>query len=160
LSHGGDARQRGPRGCGATLIGDLVTGVRVTPISGCFVGLGATLGLVYSGARSTVDAAVSGGGGGAAGGGGGGDSVGDPTVAGGPAGAPAGAVGVGDAVCVAGAGRAGVLPGPRKTSSTLETTIAITAAAAATSAVAAAVDRYHGVGAGTKFHVLALNASK
>jgi hypothetical protein len=159
----GTPRQRGPRGCGATLIGDLVTGVRVTPISGCLVGLGATLGLVYSGARSTVGATVSGGGGGAAdggGGGGGGDSVGDTAVAGAPAGAVAGAVAVGDAVCVAGAGRAGVLPGPRKTSSTPETTIAITAAAAATSAVAAAVDRYHGIGAGTKFHVLALNASK
>jgi hypothetical protein len=134
--------------------------VRVTPISGCFVGLGATLGLVYSGALLTVDATVSGGGGGAGGGGGGGDSVGDARVAGALAGALAGAVAVGDAVCVAGAGRAGVLPGPRKTRSTPETTIAIMAAAAATSAVAAGVDRYHGVGAGTKFHVLALNASK
>ena len=35
----------GPRCCGATLIGILVAGVRVTPISGCFVGLGRTGGV-------------------------------------------------------------------------------------------------------------------
>jgi hypothetical protein len=32
------------RGWGATLIGSLVTGVRVTPISGGFVGFGRTVG--------------------------------------------------------------------------------------------------------------------
>jgi hypothetical protein len=36
---------RGPRCCGATLIGNRVTGVRVTPISGGFVGRGSYVGL-------------------------------------------------------------------------------------------------------------------
>src|SRR6478736_4977240 len=62
----------GPRCCGATLIGNLVAGVRVTPISGCLVGLGRTVGLTTAGASFTVDG--SGGGGGGAGGGGGGCS--------------------------------------------------------------------------------------
>ena len=36
---------RYPRGCGATLIGDRVIGVRVTPISGSLVGRGWYVGL-------------------------------------------------------------------------------------------------------------------
>ncbi len=35
---------RGGRGCGATLIGDRVAGVRVTPISGSLLSRGRTLG--------------------------------------------------------------------------------------------------------------------
>ncbi len=54
------------RGCGATLIGSRVTGVRVTPISGALVGRGWYVGL-YLGA--VTGKAVSGGGGGSGGGG-------------------------------------------------------------------------------------------
>jgi len=63
----------GPRCCGATLIGSRVTGVRVTPISGCFVGRGRTVGLTTAGASFTTDG--SGGGGGGGGGGSGGDCL-------------------------------------------------------------------------------------
>src|SRR6478752_2512113 len=64
----------GPRCCGATLIGSRVTGVRVTPISGCFVGRGRTVGLTTAGASFTTDGS---GGGGGGGGGGSGGSGGD-----------------------------------------------------------------------------------
>ena len=61
----------GLRCCGATLIGNRVIGVRVTPISGCFVGRGPYVEL-DPGPGFTGEAAVSVGGGGGGGSGGGG----------------------------------------------------------------------------------------
>ena len=54
---------RGGRGCGRTLIGDRVTGVRVTPISGFLVGRGCAVGRIGT-VSVIVDAASGGGGGG------------------------------------------------------------------------------------------------
>ena len=149
----------GPRGCGATLIGD-----RVTLISGPFVCRGCTGGGSYLGAGFTGEAAVSeGGGGGGSGGGGGGSGGGGGASGGGGSlllatetgAALVGAVGVTDDVTWS-----TVLPEPRNTSSTPDTTIAATAADAAMIAVVACPVRYHGVGAGLKLQVLSLNASK
>ena len=60
----------GRRGWGATLIGDLVAGVRVTPNSGSLVGRGWAVGRM--GTRAVIVDGASGGGGGGGGGGSGG----------------------------------------------------------------------------------------
>ena len=132
----------------------------MTLISGPFVGRGCTRGASYLGAGFTGEAAVSEGGGGAGGGSGGG-SGGDGGSGGGDGGsggggasllatetgaALVGAVGVTDDVTWS-----TVLPEPRNTSSTPDTTIAATAADAAMIAVTACRVPYHGVGAGVQY---------
>jgi hypothetical protein len=57
---------RGCRGCGATLIGERVTGVRVTPISGFLVSVGRCVGR-YTGACWVSGGGAGGGAGGAGG---------------------------------------------------------------------------------------------
>src|SRR4051812_27750684 len=108
-------------------MGNRVTGVRVTPISGCFVGRGRTVGLITAGASVTTDG--SGGGGGGAGGSGGGCS----TVA-----VARGVVLGGVLSEGTGSSAAGV---PRNTSRTTETTIADSATALAIIRVRACEDR-------------------
>src|SRR6478752_950961 len=139
----------GPRCCGATLIGSRVTGVRVTPISGCFVGRGRTVGLTTAGASFTTDG--SGGGGGGGGGGSGGDCL---TVA------------VANGVVVGGVLSEGVgssAPGePRNTNSTTETTIADSATALAIVRVRACEDRCQvvtAIGVKSSSQVFSSNAS-
>lgn len=136
-AHGTDAEPSGadylgPRCCGATLIGDLVAGVRVTPISGCFVGLGRAVGLTTTGASFIVDG--SGGGGGGAGGGGGGCLLVAVAVA----------SGVVEGGVLSAGTRSSAAGEPRNTNRTTETTIADSAAALAISRVRACEDRCHG----------------
>ena len=123
-------------------MGERVTGVRVTPISGC---LGDRVdGLrgryVSAGPESTGAADVAGGGG--AGGGGGGGAGGRLLVASSVDTAVVGAVSVTDVVA------SSTLPGLRNTSRTAATTRAAAAAAAAINAIRACFPRYHGAGAG------------
>jgi len=141
------AVQRWPPGRrGATLIGDRVTGVRVTPISGSLVVLGARGRFVCTGGGATGAADVSGGGGG--GGGGASGLVArslEATVVG-----AAGVMGVESSTAVL---------GPRITRRTADTTSAAAAAPAAMSAVIAGLVRYHGGGAGAKYQESGSNAS-
>jgi hypothetical protein len=137
--------------CGATLMGDRVTGVRVTPISGSFEvrgGAGARVRIVAAGPGSSGGADVS------AGGGGGG--AGARLLVTNSADVDVVAVG---AVVSAVGSSAGVPPGGRNTSSTADMTRATDAATAATRTVSARVLRYQGGGAGSKYQVSALNAS-
>lgn len=128
---------RGCRGCGATLIGERVTGVRVTPISGFLVSEGRWVG------RYTGACWVSGGGAG----GGSGGAGGTPTRSdGGGDGAGAVADGAGDGVVAcSGAGGESL-----SSKSTPETTMAAAAKAVATIATTAGRVRYHGTAAGLK----------
>ncbi|OBG80824.1 hypothetical protein A5699_10130 [Mycobacterium sp. E802] len=127
------AQLRGCRGCGATLIGDRVTGVRVTPISGFLVGVGRWVGR-YTGACWVS----SGGGGGGAGGAGG---------------TPTRSDGEGAGLVVDGEGDVvgdGVSLGAESLSSnsTPEITMAAAARPVAISASVARRVRYQGTGAG------------
>ena len=140
-------------------MGERVTGVRVTPISGC---LGDRVdGLrgryVSAGPGSTGagggGAADGGGGGGGGGGGDGGDGAGGRLlVASSVDTAVVGAVSVTDVVASC------TLPGLRNTSRTAATTRAAAAAAAAINAIRACFPRYHGAGAGSKYQLFESNA--
>lgn len=130
--------------CGATLIGERVTGVRVTPISGRS-DLGSGAGRVVSGAGS--------GGGGS---GGGLSGVGLSGVGDGGGGMPStvrgvvgGAVGDGDSdLVVYGESRRTPLRESRETSSTADTRMARTARPIIAMANTAGFVQYHGTGTG------------
>ena len=70
--------------------------MRVTPISGSFVGLGRTVGPMTAGALSSVDGSVDGSGGGGGGGDSGGGGGGDSGGGGGDSGCVGGGPGGGD----------------------------------------------------------------
>jgi hypothetical protein len=133
----------GARICGATLIGD-----RVTSICGPFFG-SERVGDRYAGACGASCSAEAGGGGGGGAGGGRGAALVESAVVG---------VVVGD-VDVATVGLPPLSEDVWNSSRTADTTSAAAANAAALSMVTACRLRYHGVGAGLKFQVLALNAS-
>ena len=145
-------QRAGPGRCGATLMGDRVTGVRVTPISGCLVDRGDGLRGRSVSAGSGPGGAADGGGGGGAGGGGGGGAGGRLLVASSVDTAVVGAVSVTDVVA------SSTLPGLRNTSRTAATTRAAAAAAAAINAIRACFPRYHGAGAGSKYQLFESNA--
>lgn len=119
-----------------------VTGVRVTPISGFFVGRGSTR-------CPPPDGTGADDGGGGGGGGGGGNGLRVVVTA------ALGVVvdGVVDVSCI------GTSGAPSNVSSTTETTRATTAAVTAAMATIAERVRYQGGGGGLKCHVVALNAS-
>ena len=133
-------------------MGDRVTGVRVTPISGLLADRGAGLRgrYVSAGPGSTGGADVAGGGGG--GGGAGGRLLVASSVDTGVVGAVVGAVSVTDVV-------ASSTPPGLNTSRTAATTRAAAAVAAAINAISACFPRYHGAGAGSKYQVSESNAS-
>ena len=131
-------------------MGERVTGVRVTPISGGRVDRGGgPCGRAVSAGRGAMGCAEVSAGGGGGGGGAGGrlvpGSVDDAVVA--------GAVGSADV------GVSSVVPGLRRMRRTAATTSAAAAAVAASHTVNAFLRRYHGGGSGSKYQVSASNAS-
>ena len=128
-------------------MGGRVTGVRVTPISGCLVDRG-------DGLRGRIVSAGSGPGGAAdGGGGGGGGGDGRLLVASSVDTAVVGAVSVTDVVA------SSTSAGLRNTSRTAATTRAAAAVNAAIDAIRACFPRYHGAGGGSKYQEFESNAS-
>ncbi|ORB23712.1 hypothetical protein BST36_12050 [Mycolicibacterium moriokaense] len=136
-------------------MGERVTGVRVTPISGSFVvRVDGVCGRRVCAGGGAIGSADSSGGGGGGGGGSDGDGDGRRLVAGSVDAADVGAVESTDVVS------SSALTGARTINTTAETTSAAAAVPAATQAISACLRRYHGGGAGSKYQVLESNASK